>query len=68
MNPKAVINELRSHQFLTVRDADEVSHAGVRHAQNEKLLDCLLQKPDTAFEIFRDALRLTGQNHLGIYC
>ena len=36
MNPKEVINELRSHQVLTLRDADEISHAGVRDAQNEK--------------------------------
>ena len=64
MNPEEVINELRSHQVLTVRDADEISRAGVRDAQNEKLLDCLLRKPDTAFEIFRDALQRTGQIHL----
>ena len=64
MNPEEVIDQLRSHQVLTVREAEQVSHAGGTAGQNEKLLDCLLRKPDTAFEIFREALRQTGQRHL----
>ena len=62
MNPKAVINRLCSHQFLTVREA-EISRAGGTADQSEKLLDCLLGKPDTAFEIVRDARRRTGPIH-----
>ena len=64
MNPEEVIDELRSHQVLTARDEDEIPHAKVKDAQNAKLLDYLLRKPDTAFEIFRGALRRTGQSHL----
>ena len=64
MNPKEVINELRGHQVLTVREAKEISLAGVSDAQNEQLLDCLIRKPDTAFEIFRGALRATEQDSL----
>ena len=64
MNPEEVIDELRSGHVLTARDADEICHAGVKDDQNAKLLHYLLRKPDTAFEIFRNALRRTGQNHL----
>ena len=61
MNPKAVINRLCSHQVLTVREAEKISRAGGTVDQSEKLLDCLLRKPDTAFEIFHYARRRTGQ-------
>ena len=64
MNPKAVINRLCSHQVLTVREAEEISQAGGTADQNETLLRCLLRKPDTSFEIFRDALRQTGHSVL----
>ena len=50
MNLKAVINRLCSHQVLTVREAEQTSRGGGTADQNEKLLDCLLRKPDTAFE------------------
>ena len=65
MNPTEVINELRSHEVLTPRDADEISHAGGTDAQNEKLLDYLLRKPDHAYGTFCDALQVTGQKALG---
>ena len=64
MYPKALINRLCSYQGLTVREAEQISHAGGTTGQSEKLLDCLLQKSGTAFEIFRDALRRTGQIYL----
>ena len=40
-------------------EAEEMSRSAGMADQNEKLLDCLLRKPDIAFEILGDALRRT---------
>ena len=64
MKPKEVINMLRSHELLTPRDADDITHAKGTDVQNEELLDCLRRKPDSAYGKFCDALRATGQTHL----
>ena len=52
MNLRAVINRLCRDRVLTVREVEEIARAGGTADQNENLLDCLLRKPDTAFEIF----------------
>ena len=64
MDPTEVINQLRSQELLTPREADDITRAGGTDAQNEKLLDCLHRKPDSAYGKFCDALRVTGQKHL----
>ena len=64
MNPTEVIDELRSRQVLTPRDAEEITGAGGSSAQNAKLLDYLRRKPDCAYGKFCAALRTTGQKHL----
>ena len=64
MNPTEVIDELLSHEVLTPRAADEISRAGGIDAQNGKLMDYLLRKPDSAYEKFCDALQNTGQSHV----
>ena len=64
MKPTEVIDLLRSHEVLTPGDASEIIDAGGFDAQNRKLLDYLLRKPDSAYEKFCDALKETSQNHV----
>ena len=64
MNPTEVIDELRSCQVLTPREAEEITGAGGIHAQNAKLLNYLPLKADSAYGKFCVALRMTGQKHL----
>ena len=64
MQPPEVIDELRSREVLTPREAEEITRAGGIDAQNAKLLDYLLRKPDSSYGQFCDALRMTGQKHL----
>ena len=48
-----VINILQGQKVLTPTEADHIRQASGNDAQNEALLDCLLRKPDSAFEKFR---------------
>ena len=64
MNPREVIDQLRSHEVLTPGNADEISRAGGIDAQNEIFLHCLPRKPDSTYETFCDALQKTGQRHV----
>ena len=59
-----VINALHVRKVLTAREADQICNASGLYAQNEALLDCLIRKPDSAFEEFRNALVETQQGHV----
>ena len=64
LDPKLVLRTMKSKGALTPDDVKRIESKPVESDQAEKLLDILMSKPASAYDIFISTLRAKGREDL----
>lgn len=64
MIPEGLLTPLQTKGVLDQRDVDKIQTENTEDGKNEKILDIIKRKPNSAYLKFIDALNETGQSHV----
>ena len=64
MDPRAVLLKMSASLLFSSQDEEEINAKTTRQRQNEELLRILPTKGCQAYDIFKEALTESGQEHL----